>query len=198
MFCAGMDLKAFEDPTLDIGNSAIPKVEKSLAEIFACLDKPSICVVRGDVIAGGFLIALSCTYLFALPHVRFSLPEVKIGLFPFQVLALLTEYMPERKAMDLCISGRSFSAEEALEKEILYGMLDAEETVLIELKRTILENAPLAISRGFVALRKLKEQDYDDKYNFLLESLADLRKTNDFKEGMDAMRNKRKANWQNS
>lgn len=198
VFCAGMDLKAFEYPTLDIGNSAIPKVEKSLAEIFACLDKPSICVVRGDVIAGGFLIALSCTYLFALPHVRFSLPEVKIGLFPFQVLALLTEYMPERKAMDLCISGRSFSAEEALKREIVYGILDAEETVLIELKRTILENAPLAISRGFVALRKLKEQDYDDKYNFLLESLADLRKTNDFKEGMDAMRNKRKANWQNS
>jgi enoyl-CoA hydratase/carnithine racemase len=126
------------------------------------------------------------------------LPEVKIGLFPFQVLALLIEYMPERKAMDLCISGRSFSAAEALEKEILYGMLDAEETVLIELKRTILENAPLAISRGFVALRKLKEQDYDDKYSFLLETLADLRKTNDFKEGMDAMRNKRKANWQNS
>jgi len=198
VFCAGMDLKAFEDPTVDIGNPAIPKVEKSLAEIFACLDKPSICVVRGDVIAGGFLIALSCTYLFALPHVRFSLPEVKIGLFPFQVLALLMEYMPERKAMDLCIRGESFSAGGALDKGILYGVLDVEETVLVELRETILKNAPLAISKGFAALRRLKEQGYDDKYDFLLQSLADLRKTNDFKEGMDAMRNKRKANWKNS
>jgi enoyl-CoA hydratase/carnithine racemase len=74
VFCAGMDLKAFEDPTLDIGNSAIPKVEKSLAEIFACLDKPSICVVRGDVIAGGFFDSIilyvficspTCTFFFA-------------------------------------------------------------------------------------------------------------------------------------
>ncbi|HAT91873.1 MAG TPA: enoyl-CoA hydratase/isomerase family protein, partial [Sphingobacterium sp.] len=135
---------------------------------------------------------------FALPHVRFSLPEVKIGLFPFQVLALLMEYMPERKAMDLCIRGDSFSAGDALDKGILSGILDVEETALVELRETILKNAPLAISRGFVALRRLKEQDYDDKYNFLLESLADLRKTNDFKEGMDAMRNKRKANWKNS
>ncbi len=198
VFCAGMDLKAFADPTSDTGNAAIPKVEKSLAEIFSCLDKPSICVLRGDVIAGGFLIALSCTYLFALPNVRFSLPEVKIGLFPFQVLALLIEFMPERKAMDLCIRGSSFSAQEALKKGILYEILDKEETGLVELKATILENAPLAISRGFAALRKLKEQDFNDKYTFLLQSLAALRTTNDFKEGMDAMHNKRKANWKNS
>lgn len=198
VFCAGMDLKAFEDPTVDIGNPAIPKVEKSLAEIFACLDKPSICVVRGDVIAGGFLIALSCTYLFALPHVRFSLPEVKIGLFPFQVLALLMEYMPERKAMDLCIRGSSFSAQEALDKGILYGVLDVEETALVELRETILKNAPLAIARGYGALRRLKERGFDDKYSFLLDALADLRRSDDFKEGMDAMRDKRNANWKNS
>ncbi|WP_312333638.1 enoyl-CoA hydratase-related protein [Sphingobacterium sp.] len=198
VFCAGMDLKAFEDPAMDVGNPAIPRVEKSLAELFAGLDKPSICVVRGDVIAGGFLIALSCTYLYAFPQVRFSLPEVKIGLFPFQVLALLLEYMPERKAMDLCIRGASFSAQEALEKEILYGILDVEEKALTELKNTILDNAPLAISKGFSALRRLKEQSFDDKYSFLLDALADLRQTADFKEGMDAMRSKRKANWKNS
>jgi len=198
VFCAGMDLKAFENPAMDIGNPAIPQEEKSLAELFAGLDKPSICVARGDVIAGGFLIALSCTYLFASPHVRFSLPEVKIGLFPFQVLALLLEYMPERKAMDLCIRGGSFSVEEALEKELLYAVLDSEETQLTELKKSIIENAPLAISRGFGALRRLKTGKYNNSYRFLLDELSKLRQTSDFKEGMDAKRNNRKANWKNS
>jgi len=198
VFCAGMDLKAFEDPLVDEVNPRIPKVEKSLAELFANLDKPSICVVRGDVIAGGFLIALSCTYLFAMPHVRFSLPEVKIGLFPFQVLALLLEYMPERKAMDLCIQGRSFSAEEALEKELLYAILEPEEAELDTLKRTIVANAPLAIAKGVGALRKLKENSLTDKYAFLLDELAKLRQTADFREGMAAMRDKRKGEWKNS
>lgn len=197
VFCAGMDLKAFEDPAIDIPNPNIPKVKKSLAEVFAGLDKPSICVVRGDVIAGGFLIALSCTYLFACPQVRFSLPEVKIGLFPFQVLALLLEYMPERKAMDLCIQGKSFSAEEALQQGLLYGVLDGNEVRLDELKRSIVDNAPLAITRGFIALRKLKENRFKEQYAFLLDELAALRQTADFKEGMEAMRNKRKAIWRN-
>src|SRR5688572_7014894 len=40
VFCAGMDLKAFEDPLVDEANPRIPKVEKSLAELFANLDKP--------------------------------------------------------------------------------------------------------------------------------------------------------------
>lgn len=198
VFCAGMDLKAFADPMVDVENPHIPKVEKSLAELFAGLEKPSICVVRGDVIAGGFLIALSCTYVFAMPQVRFSLPEVKIGLFPFQVLALLLEYMPERKAMDLCIRGRSFSAEEALEKGLLYGILDSSEDELQALKKDILENAPLAISRGFRALQKLKESPEQDRYVFLLDELAKLRETADFKEGMAAMRDKRNGEWKNS
>src|SRR5690606_19374192 len=168
VFCAGMDLKAFEDPAMDVGNPAIPRVEKSLAELFAGLDKPSICVVRGDVIAGGFLIALSCTYLYAFPQVRFSLPEVKIGLFPFQVLALLLEYLPERKAMDLCIRGSSFSAEEALTKGLLHAILDDQEGELKALKATIVDNAPLAISKGFIALRKLRQKAEGEKYSFLL------------------------------
>ena len=198
VFCAGMDLKAFEDPRVDNINPRIPKVDKSLAEVFAELNKPSVCVVRGDVIAGGFLIALSCTYLFALPHVRFSLPEVKIGLFPFQVLALLLEYLPERKAMDLCIRGSSFSAEEALTKGLLHAILDDQEGELKALKATIVDNAPLAISKGFIALRKLRQKAEGEKYSFLLSELALLRETDDFKEGMTAFREKRKGNWQNS
>lgn len=198
VFCAGMDLKAFEDPTVDIGNPDIPNVGKSLAELFAQLNKPSICVVRGDVIAGGFLIALSCTYLFATPDVRFALPEVNIGLFPFQVLALLLEYMPERKAMDLCIRGGSFSAKEALEKQLLYAVLEQGEAELEALKDVIVANAPLAISRGFEALRHLKKNPQADNYAFLLDELAKLRKTADFQEGMAAMRDKRKGHWKNS
>lgn len=197
VFCAGMDLKSFEDPEVDVEHRGIPKVEKSLAELFATLNKPSICVLRGDVIAGGFLIALSCTYVFAMPHVRFSLPEVRIGLFPFQVLALLLEFMPERKAMDLCIRGTSFSAEEALQKQLLSGILDREESELDALKQDLLANAPLAISRGFGALRVLKENPGMDRYAFLLAELAKLKDTEDFKEGMAAMRDKRKGDWKN-
>ncbi|MNE66354.1 enoyl-CoA hydratase [compost metagenome] len=81
---------------------------------------------------------------------------------------------------------------------MLYAILEPEEVELDDLKRAIVENAPLAIVKGFGALRKLKENSLTDKYAFLLDELAKLRQTADFKEGMAAMRDKRKGEWKNS
>ncbi|HIX54878.1 MAG TPA: enoyl-CoA hydratase/isomerase family protein, partial [Candidatus Sphingobacterium stercoripullorum] len=58
VFCSGMDLKVFNDPTLDLENPHIPKQDISLGQVFDQLLKPSIAVVQGAVIAGGFLMIL--------------------------------------------------------------------------------------------------------------------------------------------
>lgn len=96
VFCAGMDLKTFNDPSLDIQNPHIVNKEISLGEVMEQLNKPSVAILEGDVIAGAFLLIANCTYVFAAEKVRFRLPELSIGLFPFQVMAGLLKVMPEK------------------------------------------------------------------------------------------------------
>lgn len=195
VFCAGMDLKVFENPSLDQLNPEIKNENISLASAIGQLTKPSIAVVEGDVIAGGFLIILECSYVFAKKEVKFSLPEVKRGIFPLQVLGSLLKIMPSRKAMDLCITGRSVSTQEAIELGIISEYLVAEN--LENLKKTILSNAPLAISKGFEALKKLPEMSENDKVDFLLKTLEELKKSKDAKEGIQAFFEKRPPVWEN-
>src|SRR5690606_3985839 len=87
IFCAGMDLKTFQNRELDTLNPDLENENISLGEVFDNFNKPSIAVIEGDVIAGGFLYVLGCTYVFARRGVNFRLPEISLGIFPFQVMA---------------------------------------------------------------------------------------------------------------
>jgi enoyl-CoA hydratase/carnithine racemase len=195
VFCAGMDMKTFENPELDILNPQIQNQNISLATAIGQLNKPSIAIVEGGVLAGGFLLILECTYIFAKKEVKFSLPEVKRGIFPFQVLASLIKYVPQNKALDLCITAKEITASKAKELGIVYGFLEEGKTN--ELMKSIIENAPKAIYSGFEALKKLGNLAEKEKLPYLLQALEDLKKTKDAKEGMAAFFEKRDPNWLN-
>jgi len=195
VFCAGMDMKTFENPEFDILNPEIQNKNISLATAIGQLNKPSIAIVEGDVIAGGFLIILECTYIFAIKEAKFSLPEVKRGIFPFQVLASLLKFIPQNKALDLCITAKVITASEAKEIGIVYDFL--EENKMDDLIKRIIENAPNAIFSGFEALKKLRTLSEEEKLPFLIQSLENLKQTKDAKEGMAAFFEKRVANWSN-
>ena len=196
VFSAGMDLKAFLDPNMDVLNPEIKNQNISLGEAIGQLNKPSIALVEGNVMAGGFLIILECTYVFAKPSVQFSLPEVKIGIFPFQVLASLLRIMPQNKALDLCISGQAISTDTAKQLGIVYDFFDIEK--VDALVSNLVQNAPLAITRGFEALKTLNDMHESEKFRYLLETLNSLRESDDAREGIQALFEKRKPEWKNS
>lgn len=195
VFCAGMDMKIFENPLLDTLNPEIQNQNISLATAISQLNKPSIAIVEGDVIAGGFLIVLECTYIFAKKEAKFSLPEVKRGIFPFQVMASLLKYLPQNKALDLCITAKVISASKAKDLGIVYDFL--EDSNVNELISSIIGNAPKAIYSGFEAIKILGELSESEKIPFLLQSLENLKQTKDAKEGMSAFFEKRVARFLN-
>ncbi len=195
VFCSGMDLKIFENPELDNKNPEIENKNISLAKAISQLNKPSVAIVEGDVMAGGFLIILECTYVFAKEDVQFSLPEVKRGIFPFQVLGSLLKIMPQNKAMDLCISAKNFGTEEAKKMGIVFDLYSKEN--FDNLQTIILSNAPLAITKGFEALKKIQGLKENEKLSYLLETLAELKTSKDAQEGITAFFEKRPPIWQN-
>ncbi|MBE8712942.1 enoyl-CoA hydratase/isomerase family protein [Sphingobacterium hungaricum] len=195
VFCAGMDLKAFEDPTQDQLNPLIQNKDLSLGEVLDKLNKPSIAIIEGDVLAGGFLIALSATFILAKKEVRFSLPEVKLGIFPFQVMESLLKYLPERLALQICLSGEVLSCSKAKELGIVYDFLE-EDTLSIHIHQ-LLQNSPFAMQKGIIAVKEQREIPTQDKYNFLLAKLNELKDSKDAKEGISAWKEKRKPDWKN-
>ncbi|TYP88814.1 methylglutaconyl-CoA hydratase [Sphingobacterium allocomposti] len=173
VFCAGMDLHTFRDPSMDVVNPAVPVTDSSLGEVMDSLRKPSIAIVEGDVIAGGFLLVLGCTYVFARSAVRFRLPEVALGIFPFQVMASLYKVMPEKQVLQLCLETEYFDIEKALR----LGIVDAiyEEAAVTQLIASFKELDTRTLSAGIGALRKLPSIAKDKHYSFLKECLENLR-----------------------
>jgi methylglutaconyl-CoA hydratase len=174
VFCAGMDLKTFENPEIDQRNPNIAHKDISLGEVFDKLRKPSIAIINGDVIAGAFLIVLGCTYAFCRREVRFRLPELALGIFPFQVMASLLKVMPQKEVMQLCLETDYFAADRALAYGIVDGFLD-DNAELDKLISSFANVRTEALQAGIEALSALSGIRPGDRYAYLKTCLEELR-----------------------
>lgn len=199
VFCAGADLNAFHDPTVDQKNQTLPEPieEVRLGDAFANLNKPCIGQVEGPVFAGGFLIICGCTFVVSIPEANFSLPEVKRGIWPMQVMASLLDIIPKRKILEMSITGKSYSAEEALHLGLVTQIAEREfiEEEVNKLAEQICSNAPYAIKSGMEALQNLSEIEESKRHIYLKSRLDNLLKSEDGKEGTAAFKEKRNPIW---
>lgn len=199
VFCAGADLNAFHDPSADQKNQTLPEPlgEVRLGDAFANLHKPSIAQVEGSVFAGGFLVICGCTFVVSIPEANFSLPEVKRGIWPMQVMASLLDLIPKRKILEMSITGKSYSAEEALHLGLVTQIVEKEviENEVNNLADLICSNAPYAIKSGMQALQNISDIAENDRHNYLKSQLDLLLKSEDAKEGTAAFKEKRTPTW---
>ena len=196
VFCAGADLKAFMGVVGEF-ESSIPKSDQEilLGELFNKVHKPVISKIEGDVYAGGLFFLAGPTYVVCNENVKIDLPEVKRGLFPFQVMASLLEIMPKRKVIDWCINGDAIDANKAFE----YGLvthLSTKETIdetVNTIINKLLENSPTAIRLGLEAADYINKTESEHQY--LMQMLQKTIMSKDAQEGMLAFKEKRKPNW---
>ena len=178
-------------------NSTIPQPngEVLIGELFNKVYKPTIAKVTGDVYAGGFFFLAGCNIVVAQDAIKFGLPEVKRGIYPFQVMAALLKVMPARKVVDWCIRGYNLPVEEALRYGLVSEVTEAEnidaavQKIIDELK----QNSPSAIRYGLEAYDKIQPTAAEHKY--LFDILQKTIGTKDGQEGLRAFREKRKPNW---
>ncbi len=200
VFSAGMDLKVFKNPELEVPNPDFLRVDISLGELISSVNIPTIAVVNAPVYAGGFLIMAECNFVIASPNATFTLPEVRRGIFPFQVMKSLSKSMTERKLIEWCTLGKTYVVEEALRDGLVTQLVVEEELVSAEkqLLDSLFLGSPFAISKGLAVLRNLPSIPETAVYNFLKESLSELRDTQDAVEGIQSFVEKRPPVWTNS
>lgn len=199
VFCAGADLKSFAGIQEEGKNSTIPEpnIPVAIGNQFNMLYKPCIAKVHAPVYAGGFLLICGCTHVIAAETASFSLPEVKRGIWPMQVMASLAAIMPARKLLDLCMRAKSIDAAEALQLGLVTqlekkeNLNNAVDNLVNELK----EFSPSAIHLGLKAFDDYKSVKAHDAHEFLLSRLGEILGTEDAAEGLAAFREKRKPIW---
>lgn len=196
VFCAGADLKAFAG-MVEPHQSTVPtpRTEILIGELFNKVHKPMIAKVSGDVYAGGFFFLAGCQIVVAQDSIQLGLPEVKRGLYPFQVMAALMRVMPQRKVIDWCIRGYNLPVAEAERFGLVSRVCSAAEidAVVSDILAELKANSPTAIRLGLQAYDFI--QPAADQHAYLLEMLKQTLMTKDGQEGLKAFREKRKPVW---
>jgi enoyl-CoA hydratase/carnithine racemase len=198
-FCAGADLKAFAgaDTTEKPSTIPMPKDMVKLGDEFNGLHKPCIAQVHADVYAGGFLMIGGATHVVAVESAKFGLPEVKRGIFPFQVMATLEPLMSARQLLDLCLRAKTLTAQEAKEVGLVSVVVqpDRLEETVQNLVSDIKEQSPTAIRLGLKAFQEMKTKNADDKHKYLHSMLMQCLQSKDAAEGLLAFKEKRTPLW---
>lgn len=196
VFCAGADLKAMMGQ-VEQNDSTVPNPDGEIliAELFNKVHKPTIAKITGDVYAGGFFFLAGANIVIANNDVKLGLPEVKRGLYPFQVMSALMDVMPNRKVIDWCIRGYNLPVLQAVKHGLVTELVSSEnidakvDEVIAELKA----NSPTAIRNGLIAVDHLKAKGEEHKY--LFKMLMDTATSKDGQEGLKAFREKRTPVW---
>lgn len=199
-FCAGMDLKAMAGEQTVGPVSTIPEPAEPvrLGELMNGLTKPSLAAVQGPVWAGGFLLVAGCTWVLAAEHATFGLPEVKRGLFPFQVMdSLLRLGIPPRRVLDWCLRGKTLAAGEA-QNLGLVSEISPKEKLSVAVKNLVnelLALSPTALQFGLRAYQHLPAVVPEARQAYLFEQFQQIQQTADAREGLAAFAEKRAPRW---
>lgn len=169
-FCAGADLKDFIPRWAEASFSALrDNVRTGIAGGITRgrhrLYKPIIAAVHGFAVGGGFELALACDIRIAAQSARFGVFEVRKGLHQGDGgLTRLVAIAGMGVALDLTLTGREVSADEALRLRLVSKVVPDDELLpsAEETARQILSNAPSAVRSAKETILELVGRSLDD------------------------------------
>lgn len=196
-FCAGADLSGMAEGG---GFVELHEARGELARLFVDvwqLGKPVIARVRGYALAGGFGLALMCDLVIAADDAVFGTPEIDVGLWPMMITVPMVRSMPPKKALELMMTGRRVSAEEAerigfVNQVVPVDRLDA---TVAELAASLAAKPPGVMKLGRDAFYRVLDQDAEHALPLLHAGLSLVNQTEDSTEGIRAFQEKRPPSW---
>jgi enoyl-CoA hydratase len=191
-FCAGMDLKAFAAGEL----AYVPG--RGLGFTERPPRKPLISAVEGHAVAGGTELVLATDLVVAAKDAKFGIPEVKRGLVAAGGgLLRLPHRIPYQKALELALTGESFTAEQGAQWGFVNVLTEPGEALAgaIELAERITANGPLAVAVTKDIMVQSADWSSDEMWQKQGELISPVFASNDAKEGAIAFAQKRAPNW---
>lgn len=194
-FCAGGDLQPGKGFAFDFSKPSVDYADLLREAQNATL--PLIARINGTCMAGGMGLLCMVDLAVAADHALFGLPEVKVGVFPMQVLSLLQDLVPRRTVREWALTGEPLSAADALDAGLLNHVVPAADldAKVDWLLGRLVDKSPTAIRRGKYAMRAIEAMSFDQAIAYTESQIALLAMTEDAREGLAAFNERRKPVW---
>jgi enoyl-CoA hydratase len=160
--------------------------------------KPLIAAVRGHALGGGCELAMLCDLLVAGEDARFGQPEIRLGVMPGAGgTQRLTRAIGKARAMELILTGRTITADEADRHGLVTKVVPSEATVheALAVGDAIAAMPPVAVLAAIEAIDRAFELPLDDGLAAERQAFFALFATDDQAEGMAAFADKRDPVW---
>ena len=198
-FCAGLDLENLETMHASTPEENRRDSENMARELRTLYDfpKPIIAAVNGPAIAAGMALATIPDFTLATPEAKFGYNEVRVGFVPAIVASFLIRQVGESRTRELLLSGRIINAREALQLGLVTQIVDQKDLLATAhaLAQTLLLNSPQAMQAVKRLLAKHAKRRLDEEIEDAIEVNASQRSTEDFREGVLAFKQRRRADW---
>jgi enoyl-CoA hydratase len=196
-FCAGADLKERNSLNDEQWHAQHLTFERMFRAVRDC-PIPVVAAVNGAAYAGGLEIVLHCDFAYASSTARFALTEVSLGIMPGGGgTQTLPRVVGERRAKELILAARPFSAEEALAWGVVNRLCEPGRLVEDTLRAAerMASLAPLAVRQAKHAIREGLQRDLASAMQLEIEAYNRLVGTEDRREGMLAFNEKRQPKF---
>jgi enoyl-CoA hydratase len=193
-FCAGGDLKERNGMTDAAWRAQHEIFERGFFALLEC-PTPVIAAVNGHAFGGGLETALGCDFIYAAGGARFALSEVRLGIMPGGGgTQNLPRAVGERRAKELILTARAFTAEEGYEWGLVNRVCEPESLIAeaLETAQAIADNAPLSVRQAKKSIHYGLQTDLLTGGRFEIEAYNRLVSTEDRHEGVRAFNEKRK------
>jgi enoyl-CoA hydratase/carnithine racemase len=170
-FSAGADVKRFLEGDVD-ANMEMIRTSQAAFKRMAAASQLFLAHIAGHALGGGLEITLACDLRYASEgSYKLGTPEVTLGLLPGNGgTQRLTRLIGPSRAIELLVTGRTFSPDEALQMGLVHGVLDAEEVAaaaarlaagpalaIAAIKRCVHEGGQLPLAEGLALEAELME-----------------------------------------
>ena len=195
-WCAGVDVGDHKPEMVDQMIATFNRI----FELIHLLPVPVIAAVHGACLGGGMEVAIACDMVWATRKALFGQPEVKLGFLPPYAAVRLPSLVGPAKAIEICTTGKTYTADEALALGFVSRVLE-NDSFDAELTRLIGElqgSSPLILRLNKQAVKSHLGMSLPDA----IESVSNLflhtlMKTEDTLEGIASFYEKRKPVWKN-
>lgn len=180
-----------------------PKMIEVFHGMFRLMDRlsiPTIASVYGSCLGGGCELAVFCDLVISSDDSKYGQPEIQVGVFPPIAAQLMPRIIGRKAAMELILSGKIISAQEALDMGLINTVVGKD-----ELETATRDFVKPYLKMSAEVLRKTKKAIMAGLLDDLGPSLKvieaiyldELMKTADAQEGLKAFLEKRKPEWKN-
>lgn len=201
-FCAGADLnwmKKMAGYSYSENQADAMQLAQMLRTIYLC-PKPVVAKVQGDCYAGGMGLVAACDIAVAVQEANFCLSEVKLGLIPATISPYVIKAMGENAARRYFLTAERFSAAEAHRVGFVHEVAaaDALDAKVAEIVKSLLGNSPNAVKEAKALVRDVVDRPVTDELLAdTAQRIANIRASEQGREGVQSFLEKRKPNWLN-